>query len=375
MIIGLDNSGKTSVLNSLHSLTTTSSHQDQSSLSSSNSFPSAPTSKLTDIQQQLQQQQNLLPVANGNELSLSRGQDMSLGEEDLLAGGSDEFCEQELASSRIVLADPMSKLSGFSYGQVSSDNYLPTIGYNFERLHYKGQTLNVLDFSGQSKYRGLWQEFYNCVDAIVFVIDSSDMIRLVVVRDELENTLNHPYFKTLQQPEQQASDSTTKEINNNNNNIGNTSTVPFSGSNRTRQSSQVFDLVQKQLTISHGMLIQSPLDRGGSKHATSQQSPETTKQTKQQQHQQRQRPSTGTPGTGSSRKSAMGHGQRTRVPILFLANKTDLINSVDTEAVIKNLNLSDLDKSQQHPWHVQSTSVKTNQGIAEGFDWILGQLL
>lgn len=194
-----------------------------------------------------------------------------------------------------------------------------TVGYNYERIQYKNLSLVILDFSGQNKYRGLWQEFYNCVDGIVFVIDSSDLIRLVVVRDELENMLSHPFFGTLE----------------NNSNHRNTNVKMASSSTTTSDPL----LTQKQISVSQGKLIQSPLERGSQQH---------------HQHQQEQQ------------------SVRCKVPILFLANKTDLANSVDTEVIIKALNLQQL-PSDRHPWSIQATSVKLNQGISEAFDWLIGQ--
>lgn len=46
--------------------------------------------------------------------------------------------------------------------------------------------------SGQSRYRSLWEQYYARVDAIIFVIDSSDRIRMCVAKNELEELLRHP---------------------------------------------------------------------------------------------------------------------------------------------------------------------------------------
>lgn len=209
--------------------------------------------------------------------------------------------------------------------QLSSSNIMPTAGYNYEKVQYKDTTFTVLDFSGQSRYRNLWQEFYNSVDAIIFVLDSSDTIRFVVARDELENMLNHPYFTTLdnyspqiKQQQQQSSSSSALVVQN-----------PAIA-------------VQKQITISQGKLIQSPLDASSGS------------------------------GNGSNLSSEQRRKIRTKVPILFMANKIDLSSSVSTEVIGKALNLSQLSTSR-HPWHIQATSVCASQGIFEGFEWLLSQ--
>lgn len=46
--------------------------------------------------------------------------------------------------------------------------------------------------SGAGRYRNLWEHHFRSCQGIVFVIDSSDKMRLVVVRDELDILLQHP---------------------------------------------------------------------------------------------------------------------------------------------------------------------------------------
>lgn len=268
MIVGLDNSGKTSVLNCLSSL----------------------NNQLNNPRMSTTSQQTSRETPRGG-----RNSAPSLG-----------------AGTRNVSVPTDS----------DSNNILPTVGYNFERLHCKNLTITVLDFSGQNRYRNLWQEFYNCVDGIVYVIDSSDLIRFVVARDELETMLSHPFFSSLSgQPICSDGDSDQSH-----------------GGSMTPSESQ------KQLTISRGKLVQQPL---------------------------------GSDCSSSSNYSQVHFGRnskcRTKVPILFLANKCDLANSVDTEVLAKLLNLNKLPTSR-HPWHIQATSVSSGQGILEGFGWLLSQL-
>ena len=45
--------------------------------------------------------------------------------------------------------------------------------------------------SGQGRYRSLWEQYYRDAEAVIFVVDSSDKLRTVVARDELESLLNH----------------------------------------------------------------------------------------------------------------------------------------------------------------------------------------
>ncbi|XP_056415297.1 ADP-ribosylation factor-like protein 6 isoform X4 [Hyla sarda] len=49
--------------------------------------------------------------------------------------------------------------------------------------------------SGQGRYRNLWEHYYKEGQAIIFVIDSSDKLRMVVAKEELETLLNHADIK------------------------------------------------------------------------------------------------------------------------------------------------------------------------------------
>lgn len=178
----------------------------------------------------------------------------------------------------------------------------PTVGFNHENIQYKQMAITMIDFSGQIRYRNLWQEFYNSIDGIVFVIDSSDSMRFVVVRDELEMMLSHPFFNTLD-------DSCTIE--------------------------QCPSLAQKQLVVNRGRIILSPLE--------------------------------------SSSENNNRSRRRFQIPILFLCHKADSPNSVDTKIISEALKLNEICASR-HPWRVQSTSARSNQGIAEGFEWLASQL-
>lgn len=80
--------------------------------------------------------------------------------------------------------------------QLKSEDYrsmdiVPTIGFNVEKLQTKHLTITAFDMSGQGRYRTLWEQYYRDCQGIIFVVDSSDKIRMVVARDELESLLKH----------------------------------------------------------------------------------------------------------------------------------------------------------------------------------------
>ena len=49
--------------------------------------------------------------------------------------------------------------------------------------------------SGQGRYRSLWESYYRDVQAIIFVLDSTDKVRMCVARDELATVLENSDIK------------------------------------------------------------------------------------------------------------------------------------------------------------------------------------
>ena len=72
---------------------------------------------------------------------------------------------------------------------------VPTIGFNVEKFDLKNLKITAFDMSGQGRYRNLWEHYYQGVEAVLFVLDSSDSLRMVVAKDELETMLRHPDFQ------------------------------------------------------------------------------------------------------------------------------------------------------------------------------------
>ncbi|CAH8479352.1 unnamed protein product [Schistosoma turkestanicum] len=69
---------------------------------------------------------------------------------------------------------------------------VPTIGYSVEKI-IVGQTVFLcFDMSGSGAYRNLWEKFYKDCEAIIYVVDSSDELRLIVAEDEFQQLLKHP---------------------------------------------------------------------------------------------------------------------------------------------------------------------------------------
>ncbi|XP_068281034.1 ADP-ribosylation factor-like protein 6 isoform X1 [Nyctibius grandis] len=82
-----------------------------------------------------------------------------------------------------------------------TQDIVPTIGFTIEKFKTSRYlSFTVFDMSGQGRYRNLWEHYYKEGQAIIFVIDSSDKLRMVVAREELDTLLNHPDIKHRRLP-------------------------------------------------------------------------------------------------------------------------------------------------------------------------------
>ncbi|EJD54151.1 GTP-binding protein [Auricularia subglabra TFB-10046 SS5] len=65
----------------------------------------------------------------------------------------------------------------------------PTLGFNIKTFVHNSYTLNVWDVGGQRTLRPYWRNYFEQTDAIVWVVDSSDRLRLEDCRAELHSLL------------------------------------------------------------------------------------------------------------------------------------------------------------------------------------------
>jgi small GTP-binding protein len=66
---------------------------------------------------------------------------------------------------------------------------IPTIGFNVEEIIYKTLRMVIWDVGGQDRIRKLWKHYYQGSDALIYVVDASDLERLTEARDELHAVL------------------------------------------------------------------------------------------------------------------------------------------------------------------------------------------
>ncbi len=76
----------------------------------------------------------------------------------------------------------------------------PTVGFQVEEFSQNNVHFTVYDMSGQGRYRSLWEHYYTDVQAIIFVLDSTDKFRLCVAAEELNSLLSHESIKNSDKP-------------------------------------------------------------------------------------------------------------------------------------------------------------------------------
>lgn len=65
----------------------------------------------------------------------------------------------------------------------------PTLGFDINTLEFGDYKLNIWDVGGQQTIRAYWRNYFEQTDGIVWVIDSSDTMRMNDCRIELEQLL------------------------------------------------------------------------------------------------------------------------------------------------------------------------------------------
>ncbi|RMD44893.1 hypothetical protein DV735_g130, partial [Chaetothyriales sp. CBS 134920] len=65
----------------------------------------------------------------------------------------------------------------------------PTLGFIIKTIDFQGYKLNIWDVGGQKTIRSYWRNYYEKTDALIWVVDGTDRLRLADCRDELQNLL------------------------------------------------------------------------------------------------------------------------------------------------------------------------------------------
>jgi len=65
----------------------------------------------------------------------------------------------------------------------------PTLGFNIKTFVHRKYTLNIWDVGGQRSLRPYWRNYFEQTDALVWVVDSGDRMRMKDCREELHSLL------------------------------------------------------------------------------------------------------------------------------------------------------------------------------------------
>ena len=84
--------------------------------------------------------------------------------------------------------------------KASSLEVVPTVGFQVEQFKKNNISFTIFDMSGQGRYRSLWEHYYRDVQAIIYVLDSTDKLRVCVAKEELEQLLKHDDIKSSKIP-------------------------------------------------------------------------------------------------------------------------------------------------------------------------------
>merc|ERR1712205_105898 len=72
---------------------------------------------------------------------------------------------------------------------------IPTIGFNVETVTHKNVKFQVWDLGGQTSIRPYWRAYYPNTQAIIYVVDSSDVERVGTSREEFHALLEEEELK------------------------------------------------------------------------------------------------------------------------------------------------------------------------------------
>ena len=69
---------------------------------------------------------------------------------------------------------------------------LPTIGFHITNVQVNNCMIQFADLAGQDSMRRIWGVLYHSADAVVYVIDGTDLNRLPLAMSELKNVMSYP---------------------------------------------------------------------------------------------------------------------------------------------------------------------------------------
>ncbi|KOO28747.1 ADP-ribosylation factor [Chrysochromulina tobinii] len=75
------------------------------------------------------------------------------------------------------------------HGALDDSEIIPTVGFNVECVEHKKMIFSLWDLGGAQDARTFWRFYYPDTQAVIFVIDSSDINRMDEAREDLHRML------------------------------------------------------------------------------------------------------------------------------------------------------------------------------------------
>lgn len=259
------------------------------------------------------------------------------------------------------------------------EEVVPTVGFTVERLNglaartggssaKAGLSLTAFDMSGQGRYRNLWEHYYGNVEGIIFVVDSTDALRLVVARDELEMMLKH------QQLQIEAEDG----VGGGGGILGNGSSSLDGNDEDAEEAEEAKKEAEK--AANGGKPLPTATSRLASKNNRKTFTRNSSQ--KQQSSSSASSPKLKTSASNSSLGSSNQQPsqlssppnatfRRPDIPILFFANKMDLKDALPSVKISQMLGLHCFPHKN---WHIQASNAITGEGVPDGIEWLVYQI-
>merc|ERR1719163_1300518 len=78
-----------------------------------------------------------------------------------------------------------------------SEDMIPTVGFNMRKVTKGKVTIKLWDLGGQPRFRSMWERYCRGVNAIVYVVDSSDADNIAVSKTELHDLISKPALEGI----------------------------------------------------------------------------------------------------------------------------------------------------------------------------------
>jgi len=99
--------------------------------------------------------------------------------------------EMELALVGLQNSGKTTFVNVIASGQFTED-MIPTVGFNMRSVTKGNVTIKIWDIGGQPRFRSMWERYCRGVNAIVYMVDASDLDKIEASRNELYNLLSKP---------------------------------------------------------------------------------------------------------------------------------------------------------------------------------------